>query len=171
MKKILIFVFVAMAFSSCKNRTENQEKSVVQTTEDFPVSYISAGEEFSPGDILSSAEMQQKFQELKAGDTVEVKFKSQVNTVCKSKGCWMKLDLPNEEEVMVKFKDYGFFVPKDIEEKEVVVNGKAYVTEMSVEDQQHFAEDGGKSPEEIAAITEPKKTLSFLAEGVVIEDN
>lgn len=171
MKKVLIFLLVVMAFSSCRSKTEKQEEPVAQTSEEFPVSYISAGEEFAAENILSSSEMQQKFRELKAGDTVEVKFKSQVNSVCKSKGCWMKLDLPNEEEVMVKFKDYGFFVPKDIEEKEVVVNGKAFVAEMSVEDQQHFAEDAGKSSGEIAAITEPKKTLSFVAEGVVIEDN
>jgi hypothetical protein len=171
MKKTSIFLLVAMAFSSCKNRTEKQEDLVTHTSEEFPVSYISAGEEFTADNILSSAEMQQRFRELKVGDTVEVKFKSTVNSVCKSKGCWMKLDLPKEEEVMVKFRDYGFFVPKDIEEKEVVVNGKAFVAEMSVEDQQHFAEDAGKSSGEIAAITEPKKTLSFVAEGVVIEDN
>ena len=36
----------------------------------------------------------------------------------------MKLDLENGEEAMVKFKDYGFFMPKDIAGEEVIVNGK-----------------------------------------------
>lgn len=81
----------------------------------------------------------------------------------------MILDLPQEEDVMVKFKDYGFFVPKDIEEKEVVVSGKAYITEVSVEEQQHYAEDEGKTEKEIAAITQPERTLSFLADGVQIK--
>ena len=39
---------------------------------------------------------------------------------------------------------------------------------MSVDDQRHYAEDAGKSPEEIAAITEPKRTLSFTSSGVLI---
>ena len=81
----------------------------------------------------------------------------------------MTLDLPQEEDVMVKFKDYGFFVPKDIDNKEVVVKGKAYVTEVSVEEQRHYAEDNGKTEDEVAAITKPKRTLSFLAEGVRIK--
>ena len=62
---------------------------------------------------------------------------------------------------MVKFKDYGFFMPKDISGKEVILNGKAYVNEVPVDEQRHYAEDAGKSEEEIAAITEPKKDLFF----------
>lgn len=170
MKKILIFAFIALASVSCKN-AGGEENKLEPTSKGFPANYTSVGEGFRPTNTLSSEEMQEKFQDLAVGDTLEIQFKSEVNSVCKNKGCWMNLDLPNEEEVMVKFKDYAFFVPKDIEEREVVVNGKAYVTEMSVEDQQHFAEDGGKSPEEIAAITAPKRTLSFLADGVVIEGN
>uniref|UniRef100_UPI0035622737 DUF4920 domain-containing protein n=1 Tax=Seonamhaeicola sp. TaxID=1912245 RepID=UPI0035622737 len=88
--------------------------------------------------------------------------------VCKAKGCWMTLDLGDGNEAMVKFKDYGFFVPKDIAGKDVVVNGKAYVKEVPVDELQHYAEDAGKSAEEIAAITKPKKTFSFEADGVLI---
>jgi hypothetical protein len=77
--------------------------------------------------------------------------------------------LGEEKEVMVKFKDYGFFVPTDAT-GEVIVNGKAFVKETSVDELQHYAEDAGKSPEEIAKITEPKKTLSFLADGVLLKN-
>lgn len=41
---------------------------------------------------------------------------------------------------------------------------------MSIEDQRHYAEDGGKSKEEIAAITEVKRTLAFEADGVLIPE-
>lgn len=75
-----------------------------------------------------------------------------------------------DDEAMVRFKDYGFFMPKDIAGQEIIVNGKAYVEEMSVEDQRHYAEDGGKTAEEIAAITEPKRTLAFEADGVLIPE-
>lgn len=79
----------------------------------------------------------------------------------------MKLDLKEGREVMVRFKDYGFFVPEDIIGKEVILQGNAFVDQISVEDQQHFAMDAGKNEIEIAAITQPKNTYTFLASGVL----
>jgi hypothetical protein len=61
-------------------------------------------------------------------------------------------------------------MPKDIAGQEVIVEGYAFVSEMSVEDQRHYAEDAGKTPEEIAAITETKRTLSFTSSGVLIPE-
>jgi len=94
---------------------------------------------------------------------------AKVDEVCQSKGCWMKLNLEDGNQVMVKFKDYGFFMPKDIAGKEVIINGIAFVDEMSVEDQRHYAEDAGKSEDEIQAIKSPKKTYSFEADGVLLK--
>lgn len=131
-------------------------------------SFIAYGEEFSLENPASALETAALYKDLKPGDSLPVSFQAEVASVCKNKGCWMTLDLPGEEAVMVKFRDYGFFVPKDIEEKHVVVKGKAYVTEVSVEEQRHYAEDKGDTPEDIAAITQPKRTLSFLADGVLI---
>ena len=83
----------------------------------------------------------------------------------------MTLDLPDtNEDPMVKFKDYGFFVPKDIEGEEVIVEGIAFIEETSVEDLKHFAEDAGKSKEEIESITEPSKSPGFLAHGVLLKE-
>ncbi len=163
-------IFIVITLISCKN-TENQ--LVANDLEDpsLEVAYAVYGEEFNRGKELSAGEMSREYRELQEGDTLEVRFKGTVESVCKNKGCWMILDLPGEEEdVMVKFKDYGFFVPKNIEDREVVLNGMAYVTEVSVEEQRHYAEDKGQTPEEIAAITKPKRTLSFLAEGVLIKE-
>ena len=70
---------------------------------------------------------------------------------------------------MVKFKDYGFFVPTEAIGKNVIVNGKAYVEEMSVEDQRHFARDAGMLAEEIAQIKEVKRVFAFEADGVLIK--
>jgi hypothetical protein len=78
----------------------------------------------------------------------------------------MTMDSGESGQMMVRFKDYGFFVPKDISGREVVVHGKAYYQLTPVEDLRHYAEDAGQSPEEVAAITEPKQELHFLAEGV-----
>ena len=79
----------------------------------------------------------------------------------------MRLDI-GDEEAMVKFKDYGFFMPKNIANKEVIVHGKAFVAEVSIEDQRHYAEDAGKSKEALIAIIEVEKTLSFEADGVLL---
>ncbi|MFT5738534.1 MAG: hypothetical protein ACI9SG_002890, partial [Maribacter sp.] len=98
------------------------------------------------------------------------KFFAKVKEVCKAKGCWMKLELANGEEAMVKFKDYGFFMPMDIEGKEVVVSGLAFVEALSVKDQKHYAEDGGATADEMAKIIAPKRTYGFEADGVLLKD-
>lgn len=166
---LLILGFVVISLFSCKN-TADSETVVVEEQEE-KTAYNSYGTNFEPSDYLTAAQMEERFQNMKTGDTAEITLMATVNSVCKNKGCWMTLDLPqDDEDVMVKFKDYGFFVPKDIEQKDVVVKGKAYVTEVSVEEQRHYAEDKGETPETVAAITEPKRTLAFLAEGVLIEE-
>ena len=47
--------------------------------------------------------------------------------------------------------------------------GKAFYDEVSVEMLKHYAQEEGKSEAEIAAITQPKKVLNFIATGVLIE--
>lgn len=81
----------------------------------------------------------------------------------------MKLPLKDSLETMVRFKDYGFFMPLDAKGKEVIVNGKAFVKETSVEELQHYAEDAGKTKEEIAQITAPKVEFAFEADGVLLK--
>ena len=57
----------------------------------------------------------------------------------------------------------------DIEKIELDYEGKAFVKETSVEELKHYAEDAGKSKEEIAKITEPKLEMSFEASGVLMK--
>ncbi|PVW14545.1 DUF4920 domain-containing protein [Marixanthomonas spongiae] len=176
MKNFLIaFVLVFIAVS-CKNGTkeepvEAQKTETEQTTENNKdMAYQSFGEEIDDANVMSAADMKAKFEGMQVGDTVAVKFRSAVNSVCQKKGCWMRLDIGGEEEAFVKFKDYGFFMPKDIATEEVIVAGKAYVEKTSVEDLKHFAEDAGKSEAEIAAITEPKTTYAILSHGVLLPE-
>lgn len=161
MKKILALVVMASLFANCE-----QKKEV--TPEVAKVDYVKFGDSISNEGALTSDEMMQKFAELKEGDTLEVKFKSEINEVCQKKGCWMTLDLADDKEAFVKFKDYGFFVPKNAQDKEVVVNGKAFVSVESVDVLKHYAKDAGKSQVAIDSITEPKVTYSFMADGVLI---
>ena len=41
-----------------------------------------------------------------------VRLTANIESVCQTKGCWMQLG-KQSPTVLVKFKDYAFFVPKD----------------------------------------------------------
>lgn len=110
------------------------------------------------------------YANLVIGNSTQTQLKGTIKEVCQAKGCWMRVDLSNGEEVFVRFKDYGFFVPTDVAGNEVVMNGKAFIEEMSVEDQKHYAKDKGLMTTEIGKITAPKKTLRFEADGVLITE-
>lgn len=172
MKKILFTLTFAIVLIGCKNEDSKElpinEPSVSEKVESSS-KYHAIGDAISDEEVLSSEELLEKYKNLKVGDTLNLKFAGQVKEVCQKKGCWMKVDL-GDQDAMVTFKDYGFFMPKDLQDKEVIMAGKAYIEEMSVEDQRHYAEDGGATPKEALAITEPKKTFSFKAHGVLIPE-
>jgi hypothetical protein len=96
------------------------------------------------------------------------KLQGKVVEVCQEKGCWMKIEQNNGEKLMVKFKDYKYFMPKNIVGKDVVLDGEAIVKEVSVKQLQHYAKDAGKSDEEINKIKDPKKEVQFVAKGVLV---
>ena len=56
----------------------------------------------------------------------------------------MTLDMGNEKDLMVRFKDYGFFMPLDAK-GDVIINGFATISETSVDELRHYAEDAGAS--------------------------
>lgn len=90
---------------------------------------------------------------------------------CKKKGCWMTIQMGNNQELMVKFKDYGFFVPLDDDGKKTIIHGVAKMEVVSVEKLRHLAEDAGKSKEEIEKITQSETKYTFIADGVWIENS
>ncbi len=143
-----------------------------QKTERVPVSidsktYALFGEEFDVTEPLSVEELAQQMDN--QNDTLEVILKGNIKEVCSKKGCWMTLPLGANDDLMVRFKDYGFFVPLDAS-GEVLLQGKAFISETSIEDLRHYAEDAGASQEEIKAITSPKRTYSFEASGVLLAE-
>ncbi len=101
----------------------------------------------------------------------DVKVEGTVEAVCQARGCWMNLKgEAGAQPMMVKFKDYAFFMPKSIKGKKVVMLGEAFKETVTVDELRHYAEDDGKSPEEIAKITKPEDKISFTARGVIISD-
>lgn len=158
---MISILLLALMFVSCEKKHEVKPDVA-------KVDYAVFGDSISSEGAITSAEMMDKYKSLKEGDTLEVKFKSGINEVCQKKGCWMTIDLAEDKEAFVKFKDYGFFVPKNAQDKDVIVNGKAFVSIESVDVLKHYAKDAGKSQAAIDSITEPKVTYSFMANGVLI---
>ncbi|SKB26727.1 DUF4920 domain-containing protein [Maribacter arcticus] len=157
---LLVFLF---GFFSC---FAQKDSKILPSKDTNSGTYY--GEEFTVDAVDLEKEVWQKYTSMAISDSLHVQFKTKVKEVCKVKGCWMIVELPEGEQAMVRFKNYGFFMPSDISEKEVVLNGLAFVEEMSVEDQKHYAKDASKSADEIAKILTPKRTFSFEASGVLV---
>lgn len=171
-KKLLFtlsFLSTLLIFS-CK-QTDKENIDSIEFSKAIDLSqYENFGASFTIENLLSTEEMRLKYESMQAGDSVLVSFKTKVNEVCQKKGCWIKLDLgDNTTEAFVKFKDYEFFVPKDAAQADAIIKGIAYKAETSVAELRHYAEDAGKSAEEIAAITKPKLEYTFLADGIFLK--
>ena len=156
------------AVATAEKPAEAKKTIEVVPAKEVKVEYASFGSKILADRALTKEQMLAKYKTLKKGDTINVKFKSNIKSVCKKKGCWMKMDLANNSESFVRFKDYGFFVPLNADNSEAIVSGRAFVDEISVAELQHYAKDGGKSQAEIDKITQPKITYAFQADGVLI---
>lgn len=124
------------------------------------------GAEFSTATVEPAASLSSSYSPDDLSDSVRLTLRGTVAEVCQAKGCWMTITTADGSEMKVTFKDYGFFVPKDISGREVIMHGVAYTQLTSVDELRHFAEDAGESPDAISAIDEPRAELRFLADGV-----
>lgn len=162
MKKLISILALIVAFTA--HNVQAQSKPVAINSNDYAL----FGKKFTPNKVLTEKQMLKKYKTLKKGDTLVVQFKSNIKEVCKKKGCWMQMDLTDGKKSFVKFEDYSFFVPLNADNSEAVVNGKAFVKVVSVDELRHYAKDAGKSQTEINKITKPEVTYSFMASGVLI---
>lgn len=159
--KLGLYISLSIIFllASCKQTTP-----VAETIEG-----AFFGEEFS---ITNTTSVPTAISSLGQKDTLDIQLSGVVESVCKKKGCWTNIASKDnlEETMFVKFKDYGFFLPLDCEGQEVVLQGQAYMEETPVDELRHYAEDEGKSAEEIALITEPTQEYKFMASGAFLKN-
>ena len=101
-------------------------------------------------------------------EPTEFTFEAELVEVCSKAGCWVNVDAGNGETFMVRFKDHFTIPPATAPGTRAYFHGMAFNDTVSVEWLQHFAEDAGKSQEEIDKITEPKFELGFTADGIVL---
>ncbi len=165
MERLLVILTIFLVFFSCKkNQNSNQ-----MLGSDVNLKLVSFGDSISINDVLDKKTLLSKYRNLNKTDTLTVKFKSTIKEVCSKKGCWMKLELDSLNDVMVRFKNYSFFMPLNSSGSEVIIEGKAFIKETSVEELKHYAEDAGKSKQAIDSISEPKFTYSIVSNGVLLK--
>lgn len=126
------------------------------------------GEKITDKNVSTIQNMLNEMEKTGAAE-MQTKVAGEVTDVCQMKGCWMTLKKPDGDNMRVRFKDYGFFMPKDLAGQEVIVRGIAKLDTTSVDLLRHYAEDAGEPAEEIAKITEPLVEVTFEADGVMIK--
>ena len=122
------------------------------------------GEKTTTEGAISSTDLVKK---LDKETKLDVKVEGEVAQVCAAEGCWLKTKTASGT-IMVKMKDHKFLVPLSMNGKTVVVKGTAEKKTTSVEMLKHYAEDAGKTKEEIAAIKESKQEIVLQATGIVV---
>ena len=160
MKKIFYAFLVIGVFGSCSPSNKEQPADASKSSMSF------YGDTITEENAKEATQLATLMGEQGKMDT---KLTGTIAKVCQKKGCWMDVDMGNNQTLKVRFKDYAFFVPKDAEGKTTVIEGEAFYDTVSVADLRHYAEDAGKSKEEIAKITEPEISLNFEAKGVIIK--
>jgi hypothetical protein len=162
MRNLFFGLIAILALLSC-NSTGNKQSGTEQ-----PVSEQGYyGEKISTENAITGSQLLAMMQDK---DSVWVTMKSKIVANCQKSGCWMDLDVGNDEVIKVSFKDYAFVIPTDSQGKTATIEGFAKKELISAELLKHYAEDEGKTREEIDAINQDKYIYTFEAKGVILEE-
>ncbi len=157
----LLILFTALIAAACSSDTSADYSAAPEATETETV----FGAPFTPAAYLTADELLPLITD---EESELMQVSAEVTEVCQTKGCWLVMQTSDGQPIRVTFKDYAYFVPKDLAGQRVLMEGVSWKEITSVAHQQHYLEDAHASEEEIAAITEPKTGYYFEATGVVI---
>ena len=132
-KKTILIMFMILTYNCQKDNADYFGSEITLEEKTTIASLISNSEENTGKEFLISGVMAD---------------------VCQKKGCWMELK-EGEQSMLVRFKDYAFFMPKDGFGREVLAQG-IYSFETYEE-------------ENAAGEIEMKPNHSFIASGVILE--
>ena len=149
--KNLILIATLFLIYSCSNNPKNSNLEVNEI-QIFGDSTINEKGKISGAELINI---------LSKRDSAIVRVEAPIISVCQKKGCWMYLELDSTIEMLVRFKDYSFFVPMECAGDTAIVQGVAKVDTLSIEWLKHLKEDANATQEEIDAIVEPKITYSI----------
>ncbi len=169
MTRSLLLATCGVALSACATappaRTEATASATASAAAPVTVGAFTAGTALSVDDALArSASL----------DGQEVRVAGTIRQVCQAKGCWLTFSTGGGQTLRVMTHGEGeedseeLLFPKDAAGRHAEVVGTLRVAEESVARRRHLAEDGGATPEQIAAITEPTRSVSLVATGARI---
>lgn len=92
-----------------------------------------------------------------------VLVRGRVTDVCQRKGCWTIIRDGNQQ-VRVRFKDYGFFLPTDCTGREALVEGVVEVKTLSEDMARHYEEEARAG--DPGAVRGPRREVLLVASGV-----
>ena len=143
---------VSLALAGCATRSEGPAQAVYGA---------------APAGVAPVRTLEETLTEANVGRTVAVR--ARVAEVCRMKGCWMVLT-DGALTARVTFKDYGFFVPKDLAGKTVVAEGTLSRKTLTADEAEHLdresSSSGSTSP--AAATPGPREEWSLVAASVVV---
>ncbi len=184
MKTIILLFFLASFLFACDDTSKTTAEATV-TEEVPPAEEINETDAEEKSETFPEPDAVGKFgaeitaegaidgdeviAQLTDMDSVRTKVRGTISSCCQAKGCWITMPLNDEAEMMIKFKDYAFFAPKNSSGKSAVVEGWAYREIVSLEELRHLAADNEATEEEISAITEPEERITFIADGLIVE--
>lgn len=164
MTRLLALALLLTSVTACADSSDPVVETSDSATEagDLPLGdAVPDGEAITPTELIAGAD---DF----AGQ--EVLVEGVAREVCQMAGCWLTFADDSGQTVRVNVPrddtgSYLFTFPDGTSGQTVRVLGTLAVEAESVEDQRHYAEDGGATADEVAAITEIKQTLVLTASG------
>lgn len=178
MRILTIAVAASLLFSACSRQSSASEKPAPTTT---PATNEKPVTETGPAKKLDETKYDHFGAGVTEGTNVKVadvladpsayegktvRIEGPIEAVCLQKGCWMHVGT-EKAFAMVKFKDYGFFVPLDASGRHAVLEGVVAVKQETVAETKHYLEDAGDK-EGAAKVTEGRKLVNVMATGVAI---
>ncbi len=132
--------------------------------------------------VKSVTEVLTDFSKSEDKSMSDVFVSGNIDSVCKSKGCWLTLKGfdakgdsaceqaalggASQKDLRVVFKDYGFFVPKNLEGN-VVLKGSIKKEKLSASQVKHFLKDLKCSKKIIKSVKAPIYRYRMIADGLV----
>lgn len=170
-------VILALAGCASENKSTETKPETKSDASGTPTIVTSSGVQYGGDMKLKEADtipVGKLVSDVKSFDGKWVRVSAVVTEVCQAKGCWMRVaDKPGAGTVFVKFTCPidGRLIPLDAVGKKAVVEGTVKLREITEAQARHYAEESGKSAEEVAKIKGPQTELRLwdaiaLVEGV-----
>jgi hypothetical protein len=155
---------------SCSGAKASDAACVESASSDKKVEYTLFGEQpkLTDADNIDAAKV---LADVSAYEGKYVRMTGVIQGVCKSKGCWLKMN--SEGTALTVFVHFtcpvdGRLIPMEAMGKPVIVEGELKTKEISEADARHIAEEEGLAAEEIAKIVGPQKLIEVTGPSALV---